>query len=121
VCDGLQRAAVLQGEACEDRRVAGQHVKQAVAAVVVEEDFSGPAIGIEADGHLKLRAVTFECDRFAGSLVRQAIARELVRCATHRAAPQLTARRGTGGKPIASLASTFRRCAPLCQYSSMSW
>src|ERR1700720_3191594 len=69
---------VLQGEACEDCRVAGQHVEQAVAAVVVEEDFTGPAIGIEADGHLKLRTVALECDRLAGALVWQALAAALV-------------------------------------------
>jgi hypothetical protein len=29
--------------------------------------------------------------------------------------------RGTGGRPIAILASTFRLCVPVCQYSSMIW
>src|ERR1700688_2766145 len=36
VGDGFERTAVLQGKACQDRRIGREHIEQGIAAIVVE-------------------------------------------------------------------------------------
>src|SRR5947207_12190867 len=76
--DGFKRAAVLQGERCENCRIVRQDVEQGFGAIGIQKNLANAAVGKISDRHLILRTIALkgECD--GRSPVRQAVASRCV-------------------------------------------